>query len=304
MTTWTDFQPATVPVGDTTIFVRHAGRGQPLLLLHGFPQTHRMWHAVAPALAEAFTVVCADLTGYGDSGKPPSTGGARYTKRAMAQDLVQAMEQLGHRAFAVAGHDRGARVAYRMALDHPERVRRLALFDVVATADAWQRADARTALAYWPWVLLAQPEPLPERFLQGAAAAVVDNALSNWGSPPSAFDAAARQAYVEALSRPEAAHAICEEYRAAATLDREHDEADLAQGRRIECPTLVLWARGGPLDQWYREAGGPLALWSRWCRQLQGEPVDGGHFFPEASPELTAAHLGRHVRGGAGGVGS
>jgi haloacetate dehalogenase len=179
-----DFETAEIQTGEASIFARWAGSGSPILLLHGFPQTHLMWRSVAPMLARHFTVVCPDLRGYGRSGCPVSTPDhAPYAKRAMAQDMVIVMEQLGFARFSVAGHDRGGRVAYRMALDHPQRVDRLAVLDILPTATVWDRADARFALAYWPWSLLAQPEPLPERILAVAPEAIVDDALGGWGSP-------------------------------------------------------------------------------------------------------------------------
>jgi len=283
-----------IETGETSIFVRSRGSGPPILLLHGFPQTHVMWRGVAPLLAASFTVVCADLRGYGASGCPASAPDhAPYAKRAMARDMVSVMERLGFSRFAVAGHDRGGRVAYRMALDHPARVARLAVLDVVPTEAAWARADARFALGFWPWSLLAQPEPLAERILTAAADAIVDHALGEWGSAGGVFPPDVRAAYVEALRDPPHAHAICEEYRAAATLDREHDAADRAAGRRIACPVLTLWSAGGPLDTWYADEGGPLALWRAWADDVRGRAVDGGHFFPEASPQQTAEALNR-----------
>jgi haloacetate dehalogenase len=289
-----DFEAAEVETGETSIFVRWSGSGSPILLLHGFPQTHLMWRSVAPLLARNFTVVCADLRGYGRSGCPVSTPDhAPYAKRAMARDLVLVMERLGFPRFSVAGHDRGGRVAYRMALDHPGRVDRLAVLDVLPTETVWDRADARFALAYWPWSILAQPEPLPERILEAAPEAIIDNALEGWGSPSAVFPPEVRAAYVQSLRDPAHIHAICEEYRAAATLDREHDKADRADGRRIACPLLALWSAGGALDTWYAEAGGPIALWQAWSDHARGHPIDAGHFFPEEAPEQTAEAVSR-----------
>jgi len=286
------FASAEIDTGETTIFVRHAGSGPPLLLLHGFPQTHAMWAEVAPALAQSFSVVCADLRGYGRSGCPPSDAGhAPYSKRAMARDMADAMRQLGHDRFAVAGHDRGGRVAYRLALDRPKRVTALAVLDIVPTEDVWRRADARMALAFWPWSLLAQPEPLPERLIAASPEAVVDDASMQWGSAGDVFSPQARAAYVEALRDPARIHAICEEYRAAATMDREHDREDLRLGNRIACPMLALWSRKGALQAWYESEGGPLGLWRRWCGTVEGEAVDAGHFFPEEVPAWTAKRL-------------
>src|ERR687887_1023468 len=218
--TMDDFAAAEIDTGEASIFVRRSGSGPPILLLHGFPQTHLMWRSVAPMLARRFTVICADLRGYGRSGCPISAADhAPYAKRAMARDMVAVMERLGFARFAVAGHDRGGRVAYRMALDHPDRIERLAVLDIVPTETAWERADARFALAFWPWSLLAQPEPLPERILAAAPEAIVDDALGGWGSPSAVFPPEVRAAYAQALRDPSHAHSICEEYRAAATID-------------------------------------------------------------------------------------
>lgn len=287
-----NFTTSEIQTGETSIFVRSSGDGPPILLLHGFPQTHLMWRGVAPLLARYFTVVCADLRGYGQSGCPESNRDhTPYAKRVMAGDLVNVMEQLGFPRFSVAGHDRGGRVAYRMALDHPDSIKRLAVLDILPTETVWSLADERLALAYWPWSLLAQPEPLPEKMLTSASEAIVDDALGGWGSSAAAFSPEVRAAYVEAIQESEHAHAICEEYRAAATMDREHDRQDLAHGRRITCPILALWGAGGPLDTWYVEQGGPLALWRTWGEDVGGYALDAGHFFPEEAPEQTAEAL-------------
>src|SRR5918998_3399403 len=286
------FRSEDVETHDTHIFVCWAGAGPPLLLLHGFPQTHLMWRHVAPLLARRFTVICPDLRGYGRSGCPPSAPDhAPYSKRSMAEDMVSVMDRLGFARISVAGHDRGGRVAYRMALDHPGRIERLAVLDILPTETAWERADRRFVLAYWPWSLLAQPEPLPERVLTTLPEAVVDDALGGWGSPATAFPAEIRDAYVEALRNHIHAHAICEEYRAAATVDREHDRGDRANGRRIACPLIALWSAKGPLGTWYEGEGGPLALWRGWGVDVRGHPLDAGHFFPEEAPERTAGAL-------------
>jgi haloacetate dehalogenase len=296
-----DFEAIEVQVEETHIFLRRFGSGAPVLLLHGFPQTHLMWRSVAPLLARRFTVICADLRGYGHSGSPASAPDhAPYAKRAMARDMVSVMDKLGFARFAVAGHDRGGRVAYRLALDHPERVERLAVLDILPTADTWERADKRLATAFWPWSLLAQPEPLPERLVSAAPDAVVDAALSGWGSPAYAFGPEVRAAYIETLREPARVHAICEEYRAAATLDHAHDLEDRRAGRRIACPVLVLWSGRGPLGTWYAEVGGPLALWRAWANDVHGEPLDAGHFFPEEIPQRTAEELSGFFAAAAG----
>jgi len=290
------FRSAEIQTGETSIFVESSGSGPPLLLLHGFPQTHLMWRGVAPLLAREFTVICADLRGYGQSGCPASTPDhAPYAKRAMAQDMVVVMERLGFSRFCVAGHDRGGRVAYRMALDHPERIERLAVLDILPVETVWERAAADFALGYWPWSLLAQGEPLPENILVNSAEAIVDNALGGWGSPANVFSPEVRTAYVEALRDPDHAHAICEEYRAAASIDRVHDRADRDAGRKIRSPVLAVWSAQGPLDVWYPEK--PIALWRDWADDVRGCAIEGGHFFAEAAPEPTATTLRRFFTG-------
>jgi haloacetate dehalogenase len=208
----------------------------------------------------------------------------------MARDAIGLMQHFGFDTFDVAGHDRGGRVAYRLALDHAGAVERLAVLDVIPIDIAWARADARLALGFWPWSLLAQPAPLPETILTGSADVIVDNALGGWGSPPGTFSVDARAAYIAALRDLGHAQAICEEYRAAATIDVEHDRADREAGRRIACPVLTLWSAGGSLEAWYPE--GPLAIWRLWADDVSGRAVEGGHFFPEVAPQRTAELLG------------
>jgi haloacetate dehalogenase len=282
-----------IDVGETTIHIQRAGSGPGLLLLHGFPQTLAMWRDLVPVLSRRFTTVSADLRGYGASGCPPSAPDhAPYAKRAMARDLAAVMSELGFERFGVVGHDRGGRVAYRLALDEPARVTRLAVLDIVAIEAAWARADDRLALGFWPWSLLAQPAPLPEQLIGGAPEAVIDHALGpEWGTPAATFPDEVRAEYLAQLRDPEHRHAICEEYRAAAGIDREHDRRDLAAGTRIACPVLVLWSAGGPLDQWYATDGGPLAVWRELAADVAGQAVAGGHFFPEEHPEETARTL-------------
>jgi haloacetate dehalogenase len=281
----------TIDVGETRIHGQRSGSGPPILLLHGFPQTHVMWWQVAELLAERFTVICADLRGYGQSGCPPSPPDhSAYSKRAMARDMVEVMARLGFPRFHLAGHDRGGRVAHRLALDHPQSVASLAVLDVIPILDVWEFADRRIT-EFWPFSLLAQPEPLPERLILGAPDAVVDDALRNWGSPAGCFASEARDAYIKVLRYPAHVHAICEEYRAAATVDVEHDRADRASGKRIDCPVLVLWNGRGALEHWYKNIGGPLAIWRRWANDVHGAPMNGGHFFPEELPLETAQRL-------------
>jgi haloacetate dehalogenase len=274
------------------IHVTQAGAGPAVLFLHGFPETLDMWHRVVSLLKDRYTCVCADLRGYGTSDKPPSTPDHRpYSKAEMAGDMIQVMDELGFDRFTVVGHDRGGRVGFRLALDHPDRVERLAALDIVPTIEAFERADARFALAFWPWSLLAQPEPLPERLLAGDPEAVVEHALREWGTERGAFPDAIVANYVSALRDPATIHAICEEYRATATIDLEDERADRAAGRQVSCPVLVLWSAGGPLDQWYEAAGGPLGIWRNWAPTVEGHALWGGHFLAESNPEETAAAL-------------
>jgi haloacetate dehalogenase len=257
-----------------------------VLLLHGMPQTHLMWHRVAPRLAERHTVVATDLRGFGDSGTPPSAPDhAPYSMRTLARDQLEVMHALGFDRFSVVGHDRGARCAYRMALDHPHTVTRLAVLDIVPTGDAFDRADMRFSLGFWLWSFLAAPEPVPERLIAQAPEVIVDHMLDALSELPDAFPAEVRVEYVAKFSDPATIHAICEQYRAAATLDYQHDEAD--RGRRIACPTLVLWSQTGAVAAWYD----PLAVWRTWTEEVRGGPIEAGHFLPEEAPEQTARYL-------------
>ena len=288
------FERTTIDTGETTIRVRQGGSGPPLLLLHGFPETHLMWHKIAPRLAEDFSVVATDLRGYGESGKPPSTPDhAPYAMRALAHDQVTVMAQLGFGRFFVAGHDRGARCAYRLALDHPGRVMKLAVLDVVPTGETFRRAGMAFALGYWIWSFLAAPHDLPERLLAGNSDLIVDHALDTWAASPTAFPEAIRAEYRRALRDPATIHAICEEYRAAATLDYEHDMADRGR-RRIACPVLALWAKQGVVEAWYDV----LAIWRDWADDVRGRAIDCGHFLPEEAPEETFAELRAFFRAG------
>jgi haloacetate dehalogenase len=272
------------------IFARVGGSGPPLLLLHGYPQTHLMWHAVAAVLADRFTVVATDLPGYGASFRPvPEPDHGPHSKRALALDQVQAMAALGFQHFAVAGHDRGGRVAYRMALDHPDRVAAAAVFDVVPTGEVWSRADARLALAYWHWAFLAQPAPLPERLISGDPDAFFDlhvRALG-LGVARDRYPAELMAGYRRLLDDPSTVQAICEDYRAGATVDRDHDDADRGE-RRVECPLLALWSAGGALPRLY---GDVLEVWRPWARAVTGRGLEASHFLVEDRPEDVAADL-------------
>ncbi|GAA3553130.1 alpha/beta hydrolase [Microlunatus spumicola] len=273
-----------------TVFARVAGSGPAVLLLHGYPQTHLMWHGVAPALAERCTVVAADLPGYGDSFRPvPAPDHRPHGKRALAQDLVQAMRALGHERFVVAGHDRGGRVAYRMALDHPDVVLAAAAFDVVPTGEVWGRADAAMAVAYWHWGFLAQPAPLPERMIAADPGAFFDLHVRRLGlgREPGRYPDALMAAYRHLLDSADVVEAICEDYRAGAGVDREDDDADRGR-RRITCPLLVLWSATGALPRFY---GDVLDVWRPWATDLRGHAIEASHFLVEDQPEQVARAL-------------
>ena len=284
------FAYSTVAVGPTTYGPGVAGAGPPLLLLHGFPQTHRCWHRVAPRLAESRTVVVCDLKGY--AGSPSAPGGELgegYTKREMAAELRELMARLGFARFAVVGHDRGARVAYRMALDHPDAVERLCVLNIVPTVDQFERMAAEAALDYFPWYVLAQPPPFSERLIAASAEEVVRHLLTSWVAVPDAITPEATQRYVEAFT-PEAIAAICAEFRAAFHLDRPLDAADRAAGRRIACPVLVHWG-----DEEGSVSDGPLEVWRRWAEGVEGGPLASGHFVPEEAADALTDSLRRFL---------
>jgi haloacetate dehalogenase len=274
-----------VPVGASRYAVAGAGRGSAVLLLHGFPQDHTCWHRVAPALAEEHSVVLCDLKGVGASSGPRGGPlGEGYSKREIAAELVEVMAEAGHGRFAVVGHDRGARVAYRMALDWPDRVERLCALNVIPTVEQFDRLDADSALEYWPFLLLAQPAPFAERVIAAAAEEVVRHVLAGWSATPGAIDPLSAERYVRAFT-PSAIAAWCAEYRAAFHLDRPLDAEDRAAGHTIPCPLLVHW--GAAEDA---TGEGLLPVWRRWARDAQGGPLSGGHFVPEeAADELVAS---------------
>lgn len=287
------FDLAQVEVGGLSLRVRSGGSGPPLLLLHGYPQTHLMWARVAGELAQDFTVVAPDLRGYGGSTGPAAVPDhASYSKRAMAGDALGLMRSLGFERFDVAGHDRGGRAAYRLALDHPQVVRRLTVLDIVPTGEVWARADGRFALGYWHWALLAQPHPLPETLIAHDPDWFFFDA--QFAGVMRSFAPDALADYARAVREPSVVRAICEDYRAGATYDRALDEQDRAAGRQITCPTQVLWGARGALPAWYDT----LEVWRAWAPDLTGEALDCGHFVPEERPAETAAALRRfHTAG-------
>ena len=285
------FQLSQVDVGELTLRVRHGGSGPPLLLLHGYPQTHMMWGQVAGDLARDFTVVAPDLRGYGGSTAPADTDDhSSYSKRAMARDAVALMRHFGFETFDLAGHDRGGRVAYRLALDHPDAVRRLTILDIIPTGEVWGRADRRFALGYWHWSFLVQP--FAEEIIGQDAELFFFG--GQYRATVGAFGKEALADYVERLRDRKVIHAICEDYRAGARFDRELDDEDKAAGRKIACPVQILWGRKGALAAWYDT----LAIWREWASDVRGQAIDCGHFIPEEkAAETLAALRGFHAEG-------
>ena len=268
------------------IFCRIGGSGPALLLLHGYPQTHVMWHRVAAQLAERFTVVATDLRGYGDSSKP--AGGEAhegYSKRAMARDQVEVMTALGFERFAVVGHDRGARVTHRMALDHAARVTKAAVLDIAPTKTMYEMTDMAFASAYYHWFFLIQPFDYPERLIGADPDYYVERKIDAWGRNEGAFSSEALAEYKRCFRDPATIHASCEDYRAAATIDLEHDAADL--DRKVTCPLLVLWGAKGVVARTYDV----LAVWRERAEQVTGGALPCGHYLPEEAPEETLAEL-------------
>jgi haloacetate dehalogenase len=282
------FDTRRVSTGDASIFVRTGGRGPPLLLLHGFPQTHHAWHAVARRLGERFSLVIPDVRGYGQSGgPPPDPEHLSYSKRAMAGDMVAVMASLGHERFMLAGHDRGGRIGYRLALDHPERVLRFAPVDIVPTLDVWEAISRASALGSYHWSFLAQPAPVPERLIGHDPSYYVTHLLERWAGRPGALDARAVSEYLAAFARSSVIAAACEDYRAGAGVDVAHDRADREAGRRIRCPTMLLWGKRY-LSAKTRE---PLEIWRTWADDVREVALDCGHFVAEEQPEECATAL-------------
>ncbi len=265
---------------------RIGGTGAPVVLLHGYPQTHVMWHAVAPQLAREFTVICPDLRGYGASSKPESDSShAAYGKRAMGADIIALMDSLGFEQFCLAGHDRGGRVAHRLALDHTRRLKKIALLDIVPTLHLFETLGQHVATGYYHWLFLIQSDGLPERLIGNDPSYYCREKLRRWSFHSDAFNPEAVQAYVDAFSRPDTIHATCEDYRAAASIDLQHDRAD--RDRLIEIPTLVLWGLHGLMEKNYDVLG----VWQNRGRDVTGYAVPCGHFIPEEAPEETIKAL-------------
>jgi haloacetate dehalogenase len=271
------------------------GSGPPLLLLHGYPQTHAMWHRVAPQLAERYSVVAADLRGYGDSGKPLAAAAATpdhalYCKRAMAQDQVEVMAALGHRSFFVLAHDRGARVAHRMALDHPQAVKKLAVLDIVPTRQMYAASDQFFATAYFHWFFLIQPAPFPETLIGADPDFFIKYQMGRRHGGLEVFDPQAMQEYLRCFRDPAAIHATCEDYRASAGIDLVHDAAD--QERRVECPLLALWGKHGVIEKCFDA----VSDWQKAARDVRGQALDCGHYLAEEKPDEVLALVQSFLR--------
>jgi haloacetate dehalogenase len=283
------FRRTTVLAGGVRIHTLTGGSGSPVLLLHGYPQTHAMWHHVAPRLAERHTVVLTDLRGYGDSGKPSGGAGHEsYAKRTMAWDQLLVMRDLGFEEFAVVGHDRGGRVAHRMALNHPQAVTKLAVLDIVQTRHAFRNANIEFGLGYWHWFFLAQPEPLPEQLIGADPDSWVRGRLSALRRGGETFDQAALAEYVRCFRDPAAIHASCEDYRAAATMDLADDDTSAARGQLVTAPTLALWGEHGFVGKHYGDVPG---IWREYAKEVDGHALPCGHYLAEEAPGETTSAL-------------
>ena len=284
------FRTKNIRASGATIHTVTGGTGPAVLLLHGYPETHAMWHKVAPQLARDYTVVCADLRGYGDSSKPKGKPDhSNYSKRAMAKDMVEVMRALGHRRFHVVGHDRGARVAHRLARDHGRRVRSLTVLDISPTLKMYQSTDKAFATAYYHWFFLIQRPPLPEMLLRNQVPKYILGRIGRGPGGIKVFDKNALNQYVKAFKDPRCIHATCEDYRAAATIDLVHDKKDLR--RKIRMPVLVLWGKQGVIEAMFK----PLSDWREVAADVRGRALDCGHFLPEERPAEVLAELRRFL---------
>ena len=270
-----------------------AGSGPPLLLAHGHPQTRAIWHKVAGALAECFTVVFSDLRGYGDAGKPAGLPDhSNYSKREMARDQWELMRMLGCETFAVVGHDRGARMAHRLAMDHPESVTKLMLLDIAPTLAMYEQTGMAFATAYWHWFFLIQPAPLPETLIGANPEFYLREFMGKRSAGLTPFAAEAWAEYERAMSDPACVHAMCEDYRAAATIDLEHDRADREAGRKLQCPVRILWGKQGVIEQCFE----PLKEWGRVATNVTGRALDCGHYIPEEAPAALLEEIERFFK--------
>ena len=288
-----EFAHKRLTIGPNEIDLVTGGEGPPLLLLHGYPQTRACWHAVAPVLAARFRLVIPDLPGYGASvGPPPDPENLAYSKRRTAQTMVDLMAALGHERFHLAGHDRGGRVAYRLALDHPERLDRLALLDIVPTLAVWEEMDWRAALGTFHWQFLAQPAPLPETMIAADPDRFIGHLIDTWAQDRAALDPVAVEAYLSAFRKDSVIAASCADYRAGATVDVAHDCATRESRQRIACTTQILWGRGYSSTK----ADSPLEVWRKWADDLVEQPLDCGHFLAEEQPEACAEAMASFLR--------
>ena len=278
-----DFTQKTAFVNGVKLSFSIGGRGPPILLLHGHPQTRAIWHKVAPKLAQSHTVIASDLRGYGDSEKPvPASDADNYSKRVMAADQIELMRLLGHDRFALLAHDRGARVAFRLALDHPEVLTRLVMLDILPTLTMYENADEEFARTYWHWFFLIQPGPFPEAAIRNDPAGYLEAVMGERSDGLAHFTREAQAEYLRCLSLPGSAAAICADYRASAGVDLEHDRADREAGRRITAPLLALWGQNGAIEECFD----PQTEWAKWADNVTCKALPSGHYIPEEVPEL------------------
>ena len=282
------FESELIEVNGVKIMARKGGSGRPLLLLHGHPQTHAIWHRVAQQLAKSHTVVMTDLRGYGDSSKPQgSHDHLNYSKRVMALDQIEVMRHFGFSEFDVLAHDRGARVAHRLALDHPKAVKRLVLLDIAPTLAMYEKTSNQFARSYWHWFFLIQPAPMPERLIEADPSAYVRDVLGRRSAGLAPFDARALAEYVRCIELPGTAHGLCEDYRASASIDLIHDQLDIDTKNFLHQPLLVLWGEQGVVNQCFE----PLKEWTKLAVNVKGHALPCGHYIPEEAPELMLSQV-------------